>query len=464
MQWCRLHLDFSSKDVTEPLVKPTPTQEEQGQLARNMIVAVNKTWNDSGSNTAATYEFGEPVTGIGHHVVLAQRGIPTVANELTNAKFAVVAGGRSFVSRDASSLLTFDAVKLQGDARGTAAHELGHLLGFPDEYAETQRLASRGTRGISDRGRSPGSPYDFDTAGMMGASKLRPRSRYFWWVARWIRDEAKSFEKMPAAVHLGGPNAAGALRYSLPTTTAPIPAFYPVAQAPGGGRSRCDVFVYRTGADGFTGSLLPRSSKDPFRALAVVRLKFALDFVDDDDFESVGATAMALESLLRGHAASWWDAEAEASIDGEIVRTKILFSPRFIIRTFPSANNGQKVLDRASFIENLRYSGTSVAAATETDYEGFVSNVVSSEGVHAEVKVVESGRTQLHDADAFPRKALLRTRKGKPKRVQAVRLYAELLGLKSAFAPTGRQLERVLELAQANSPHVVEFRKVKVRF
>ena len=46
---------------------------------------------------------------------------------------------------------------------------------------------------------------------------------------------------------------------------------------------------------------------------------------------------------------------------------------------------------------------------------------------------------------------------------QAARLYARLLGLKSAFAPTGRQFERVLELAKANSPHKVEFQKVKVK-
>ncbi len=464
LQWSRLHLDFSFDKATEPLFKPTPTPEQQVQLARNMIVAVNETWNDSDSGAAATFEFGSPVSAVGHHVVLGQRGILTPDNELTNAKFAVVAGGRSFVSRDASSMLTIDAVKGVGDGVGTAAHELGHLLGFPDEYAEIRRQASRGARGISDRGRSPGSPYDFDSGGMMGRSKRRPRSRYFWWVARWIHDSAKSFERMPAAVHLGGPDDAGALRYSLPTTTAPIPAFYPVAQTPGGGRGRCDVFVYRTGADGFTGALLPRSSKEPFGALAVVRLKFALDFVDDDDFESVGATVIALESLLREHAGLWWNAEAEASIDGESVRTKLLFSPRFIIRTFPSANNGQKVRDRADFIESLRYSGTSVAAPTAAGYEGFVSNVVSSEGVHAEVKVVESGRTQLDDGDTIPRQVLLRTRKGKPKRVQAVRLYAELLGLKSAFAPTGRQFERVLELAKANSPHVVEFQKVKVRF
>ena len=78
--------------------------------------------------------------------------------------------------------------------------------------------------------------------------------------------------------------------------------------------------------------------------------------------------------------------------------------------------------------------------------------------------MVESGRSEIIDPESIPRKARLRTKKGKPKRVQAARLYAHLLGLKSAFAPTGRQFERVLELAKANSPHVVEFEKVKVRF
>ena len=83
--------------------------------------------------------------------------------------------------------------------------------------------------------------------------------------------------------------------------------------------------------------------------------------------------------------------------------------------------------------------------------------------MHAEVQVVESGRSEVFDHESVPRKARLRTRKGKPKRVQAARLYAHLLGLKSAFAPTGRQVERLLELAKANSPHKIEFQKVKVK-
>ena len=97
-------------------------------------------------------------------------------------------------------------------------------------------------------------------------------------------------------------------------------------------------------------------------------------------------------------------------------------------------------------------------------HKAFVDRIIAAEGVHPEVQVVESGHSEVFDHESVPRKARLRTKKGKPKRLQTARLYAHLLGLKSAFAPTGRQFERVLELAKANSPHNIEFQKVKVKF
>jgi len=466
----RLHLTFSLKSSKLQPVAPAPSAVDQLRLARDMIIAVNHAWNSEDGDAAAIYDFGSPSVAHGRHVVLVQRGHEEL-DERTNTKFEVVAKGRAFVSRKSTSLLSFDAVRMKGARSRTAAHEVGHILGLPDEYAENSVHASRGARGISDGDRSPGVPYHFDTNGMMGTLKRSPRGRHFWWVARWIRDTANSFVGQSAAVQLGRDENGVPLRYALPTFTGRIPAVFPVSRTTGpaghavGESGLCDIFVYRTGTDGFTGAVLDGATAEkPFGALAVVQLKIALTFVDESDFQTIGSSLLALESLLRGHAATWWNVEAEASVDGEVVRTKLLFFPRFVVRTFPTAKNSQDVIDRTDFLEQQYYSGSEPTPHTETGYQEFVGKIIASEHVHAEINVVESGRSEITDEAALPRRGQLRTRKGKPKRTQAVRLYARLLGLKSAFAPTAKQFEPLLEAAVSQSSHVVQFHKVKVKF
>ena len=145
------------------------------------------------------------------------------------------------------------------------------------------------------------------------------------------------------------------------------------------GNGLCDVFVYRTGADGFTGSLLAESSaEDPFGAVVVVQLKLALDFLDDVDLLSMSSTVQSLETLLRVHSAIWWRVEAQARIDGESVRAKVLFFPRFIVRTFPKANSDKQRAERNKVLEKLSYGGVGLTSLDAADYGAFVDRIIAS--------------------------------------------------------------------------------------
>lgn len=155
--------------------------------------------------------------------------------------------------------------------RFAAAHETGHTSGLPDEYNERWNSASY--QQLSFDTNLPGDPYEPDgrtelgplpDTGMMNSNR-RPRNRYFWHDAEWIRQIANIPLKVKYTDISGTvydnyflpPHAqfgAGRTYYPWPLVgRLNRPAANPV----------CDLFLYRLGKDRYSEHILATITATP---------------------------------------------------------------------------------------------------------------------------------------------------------------------------------------------------------
>ena len=278
-------------------------------------------------------EFGEPVTARGRHVVLFQRGRDRASGD-RDIHIRLYRDVRASIGPTGDSDWDLKDLEVTTPAM-TTAHELGHALGLPDEYGEPDAHASAKGNTISDVQRSPGNPYGVDTQSMMnGNSELR--NRYLWPVAIWLVNESRMFENETAAAIVRGE-----LRYSLPITKhEEMPCYVPIARTPQptgaqvGRRGLCDIFMYRLGADDLSTRVLKGSSPlEPYTGLIVARLKIAVHFENPRLKHMLAVIKVIKESVE--HLGS--RAVVECTVDGQPMLAPIVFSPRFVVTTFPIA-------------------------------------------------------------------------------------------------------------------------------
>ncbi|MFO0761950.1 MAG: hypothetical protein U0359_36255 [Byssovorax sp.] len=171
----------------------------------------------------------------------------------------------------------------------TLAHEMGHVLGLPDEYAENLDLSAAPALDTLTEPRvprfgqrDPGYPFYADQVAMERSNKL-PRQRYNWHHIQFLNNGAKA--KLPEGPYVGAyPAFDGGTTHKMPdgNTTNPWKPFGQGAIKSG----RATVVLYGCGDDeGTVERMLKRpaaNGKKPgewMNGIAIVRTKFWFNFL-----------------------------------------------------------------------------------------------------------------------------------------------------------------------------------------
>ncbi len=298
--------------------------------------------------------------------------------------------------------------------RFTAAHELGHVMGQPDEYTDTDYEPSLGypIPTITEMWRSPGGPYGHDATAMMSHNS-DVRTRYFWHMLLWAQDNA-AFTGTPAIAIQHGPTrftttVTPRLQsrvqwpvYTTPSANAnlnpPGTTWSGTAVGPAG---LCDQMVYLTGHDQWTAGVLGGSSlASPYDGFVVVRVKMTWTIGTTTDYDDLKALLTRANEAI--HQTFNLDSDRKlvfrGLFDGASVRLRVLFAPRFVCRTFPTGSNAQAFLDAVDWPK----IGPPVNQATYATRVRFGEDKC---GVHAEINVAKSGPIGV--SNTLPRRAIV---------------------------------------------------------
>jgi hypothetical protein len=422
-----LALRFVSQALTTAAARWSGTERADSRAVLSVVrpcaePSVPELWNPD----PFVFEIGTPVAARGRFVTLFLRGSPERLGQ-NNVEVRLFRNVRASMPSTETST-EWDLHDLEVQAIHTTAHELGHALGLPDEYVESQMHATghRSCKSISDEWRSPGAPYQFDEWSMMKGNVV-PRARHVWPLALALVGKYGVFKGEPISlVH-------GKRRYRLPVTEQENnPAYFPVAMTPDpkgvpvGEVGLCDAYMYLLGLDAFADAVLFGSSEEhPYDALVVAELKVAMSF-ENRSFRNV----FGLMKVVGRFPQRLPRIEAVCTLDGRKLRTRLVVSPRFIVRSCPSLPQTAVEADALhEYLRNLSYKDLVLASARdrtatqfrddlptimstiEDEYESLVQRMIDDWGVHAHIRVVESGKTHLLEEATVPRRATLRLRR-----------------------------------------------------
>ncbi len=305
--------------------------------------------------------------------------------------------------------------------RFTAAHEWGHGFGNPDHYIESANYASLHVDGIRDRFRSPGCPYSFDPTGMMNGNR-KPRGYDFWHLMLWMAESGHTFEGQTELAIVQGD-----FRYTTQVTArdasrARKPVIAKVDQTVGAA-GLCDIFAYCGGVDGFNGGdgLHGATLAEPWDMIVIVRVKLAVTLQEDDHKPYNGGRLFLNELQRTAHQVFNRNRRlvARGTFEGRSIRARVLFSPRFIVRTFPTGTSD----DRTKYLDQLQGLTDKTAAA----YTTLVGDLVTANGIHCDITAVEDPDTHgITNASATPRTANLDTDDVED---ELVEIFGKLVGL-----------------------------------
>lgn len=241
------------------------------------------------------------------------------------------------------------------------AHELGHVLGFPDEYAEfidlTKQVPGSDDHRLHRFGqRDKAYPFLRDWNAMMNVNKL-PRLRYTWSYLQFLNGRARSVLGQPyECSHRGFAKGSG-MTYRHPGDERETP--WTIFKE---GRLKNGIarwFLYRCGDDEATvEAMFPRPSShatvgDWIDGIVVVRIRFWFNFFAsvDSDFENdveridVITRFGAMISKQTNAPSVCFCLERDAGIilsdnDNEMERIGIVLQPLFEFGPMPSPRDG----------------------------------------------------------------------------------------------------------------------------
>lgn len=178
-------------------------------------------------------------------------------------------------------------------------------------------------------------------------------------------------------------------------------------------------FVYYAGIDGFNGGSLFGSDKTPFDAIGVVRVKIALTLrkKEHQKYESGRLFIAEMDEIIHRSFNHQRRLAALGRLDGKSVRMRILFSPRYIVRTPPTGSSP----GRADYFEALDISSGQTEA-----YAALVDDTIRENGIHADVVAVGDPKKHGNTSTAFPREAIIDTDDLED---ETIRLFGSMVGL-----------------------------------
>lgn len=179
----------------------------------------------------------------------------------------------------------------------TMAHELGHATGLHDEYLESLE---------EDKNWSPtlptfkqdqwynGMPYSCDDASMMVTNYV-PRMRSYWYFCRWLNETA-GVKAFTSNTEFQLVTTKGKARtFTLPEAYKDLyKSAYDETNVTNGSHGKCDLFLYKCGADESTDRMI--FGKSDFDGILVVRHKLQW-FFDDHDGATWANDAAKLDYL-----------------------------------------------------------------------------------------------------------------------------------------------------------------------
>ncbi|HVH98129.1 MAG TPA: hypothetical protein VM869_05455, partial [Enhygromyxa sp.] len=384
------------------IAPPVPAATALAESRRSLIDSA-KRWNgqDATNGNPATFEIGpaDAPTAVGRYHALLVRGVDGAIHH--DFRINIVAKARAYMSRNC--VWERGNMQIAAGGRFTAAHEWGHAFGNPDHYIEKASNASLWADGISDRWRSPGCPYDFDIKGMMNGKELKPRCYDLWHLGLWMAEPGHSFAGATDLAVRQGP-------YRYTTTVTPRDqdrSRFPVVRRVGRqvGSGLCDLFIYAPGVDGFNGgdSLAGATVAAPWDLIVMCRVRMALTLreTEHQDYNGGRLFLGELQETIKRIFNRERKLLARGVYAGRQVRARILFTPRFISRTFPTGTG----TNRSDYLRDLPTSPTTAAT-----YTSAVNNLVTESPVHVEITAVEDpAQHGITNGTANPRTANLDT-------------------------------------------------------
>lgn len=422
VQYAPAWFDFYPVNPPEgtAIAPPVPAATALAEIRRSLIDAA-KRWNgqDATNGNPATFEIGpaDAPTAVGRYHAVLVRGVDGPIHH--DYRINIVAKARAYMSKNC--VWERGSMQVGAGGRFTAAHEWGHAFGNPDHYVEAANNASLWTDGISDRYRSPGCPYAFDIKGMMNGSELKPRCYDLWHLGLWMAEPGHSFAGATEVAIRQGP-------YRYTTTVTPRDqdrSRMPVVRRVGrqiGSNGLCDLFVYAPGVDGFNGgdSLYGATVAAPWDLIVVCRVRMAITLreTEHQDYNGGVLFLRELEETIKRIFNREHKLLARGVYAGKQVRARILFTPRFISRTFPTGTS----TNRSEYLSKLPTSPTTAAT-----YTSAVNNLVTESPVHVEITAVDDpAQHGITNGTANPRTANLDTDDLED---DAVEIFGRMIGL-----------------------------------
>jgi hypothetical protein len=427
-QYASVFFDFAPKELIEgasPLDPPVGPDDALKHIRKSLIASMNR-WNGVDKSPTTLFEIGQKDAPEARGVfnALLVRGD---ASSYYNIQ--IVSNYRAGMDRKAAWELA--DMHPYSDGRFAAAHEWGHAFGNPDHYIEGSYWASLGADGINDRARSPGCPYAFDTNGMMSPALMKTRAYDFWHLVLWMVQKGHSFsERRDIAVLQGN------FRYTTETSTADKSrALFPIVskvQQKIGSTGLVDFFAYAGGVDGFNGGdsgkgMEGATPTEPWDIVVVVRVHMAMTLSDAGHRGYTGGAVFVstVQATIQRVFNDSRRLVARGTFEGREVRARFIFSPRFVVRTYPIDSSAAK----KKYIAGLRYPVTN-----QSSYDDLVKKAIEAGKLHCEVTAVKEPRKGgLTDGSASPRKGTIDTSKIED---TVVDLFGKLIGLANPATAT----------------------------
>lgn len=387
-QYMSVHFDFAPSPPhpagAQRLVNP-PVGKDADDQRRECLLKVDDRWN--GNPVTFRIEGKEPA--VGRIRLLLTRGAKpgTGGPAAGQILIKIYQDGHRATQGGSTGHWALPDMSIEKENRFTAAHELGHAMSLPDEYFNEDFEPSLKEKNITEASRSPGTPYGFDEPAMMNNNKVI-RTRYFWHLILWAREQGFFKDATKVTLAVGKQRFTTALtarnqnRVQFPAHATPDPK----TGSPVGTRGLCDLFLYATGRDGFTtGQLGGSSLASPFDGFISVRVKMAWTFTNTKDFDDMSSSFARAAGIMNQTFNVDRRLVLRGFFDGDAVRLRVLFCPRFVCRTFPEGTGSNAYLQTIDFPK--------LNPINKNTYGVRVNNSIANHGVHCEVTMTDENLT-----------------------------------------------------------------------
>ncbi len=271
----------------------------------------------------------------------------------------------------------------------TAAHEVGHGYGLPDEYNERWSANACSYQFAGFGSQVPGDPYSLVRNALMMEGVVFIENRYFWHSSEWVRRVVNQpLQVESAAFQYFLPQHAQAPNINRTFTYFPL---HIRSVASNGTRGRFDTYLFPYGKDSYSSRLKAGVVYDGILCV-LVKIRFRFDSAPAyTDVTRPIRNLINRVTAMMNYKFAFQGAFAPANFTNGIVH----FMPRVLVETL--VNDG--TADNNAYLAGLGYNP--VASATQADYTTKVNAVETNHPRHFLIRVVNSGATGWQNSNTL---------------------------------------------------------------